>query len=404
MPIKCVVFAFLCILQVHSLFALTREYGIGDQGVAYPQTALEAGYNPAGLTDVGERFDIAGGMLYQNGYTTIKNVPAPFGSFNQRGSNSESKWLPLAIFGVARNLSKNLVVALSTDGTRSGKACNNEGFQAFGQGKFGAELEIPIILPSLAWRANSMHSLGVSFPVYIARANIRGVQNLESLSVAPGLVSNNGYEYAYAFGLKFGWLWHITPQLNFGACYTTRSLVGSHFYKYSGFFPKHGLLAVSPDLKVGVAYRCFHRANLAFQYECVFYQNNPTVANSSFSAAPFGSDAGPSTGWKNANVYTLGGDYWLTHELQVRMGWTYLPKSVVHSDNVNGNLGTAWYVFKNLVLCGATWYKNCCELGFVIGYALPRSVTSPDLASLSGGQIEIEHSQLPFMLSFTKKF
>ena len=400
--LQCWVIALSIFLESQPLFAILKEFGIGDQGVAYPQSSATARYNPAGIIDVGNRLDNAFGVGYQNGYTAVEGSTNP--SFNQRRSNSQAKWFPLALFGISRKLNDHISASLSADGTRTFKTSSKPGFAAFGTTSYGAEVNIPILLPTIAWKVNEQHSLGLSVPFVVGRLKVNGAQNIQADSVAPENVTNRGYSYACGWGLRFGWLWHVTPHLNFGFSYSTALINASHWHKYKGLTAEHALLQTSPLLRMGFSYRLNQRSHFSFEYFREFNKSLRTLANAIDSPAPFGSKFGPAYGWKDVAYYRFGFDYRLTKSLVVRAGDEIIAPGYINSANANGNTAPVLFVSQNIATCGATWEVKGWELDCFYQHCFSRKVKGQPAAAFAGGFVVIRHSVDAFMLGVGKKF
>lgn len=390
-------FTLFSSLQLH---AITKEWAIGDQGVAYPQTSIEARYNPAGILDVGNRFDATLGIVYANGHVKISGSSIP--AFNQCKSNSQAKWVPLGILGISKQLSSCTAISLNLDSTRTFKASSRPGFRAFGTGNYGADLKIPILVPTFAWKWQK-HNFGVSLPIIIGRAKFNGLQNFEPFSIAPNKVTNKGYNYAYGLTVRAGWLWHVTSDINLGVSYTPALLTASHFHKYKGLIPKHGLLEVAPNLRVGAAYRINNCAHLAFEFERNFFKQTKTISNPVDSPAPAGSKHGPANGWNNINAYKIGGDFKPLDDLTLRAGYVYADSYITPSNAV-GNVGPTIFLVKSALNFGCTWEVKGYELDFTYSHFFYRKVRGKPAASLAGGHITLSQYTDIFFVGLGKKF
>lgn len=384
------------------LCALAKEEGMGEQAVAYPQGPTSANFNPAGITEVRDGWDADIAMLYQNGRNYIKGSENP--AFNMSASNTQAKYIPIGSAGICKKITPQLTIGLSIDATRSGKG-SQKPFPQFGHGRHqGVDSLIGILVPTIAWKVNECHSLGLSTPVSFGRFKLNGLQNLAVASVAPNDFSNRGYNWAYGFGLRFGWLWHITPRLTFGAYYSPNLLTASHFHKYKGFIPLRGKLQVPPTVRVGLAY-AWGRAHIATELEWNFNKFERTLHNPPDSTALYGSKKGPSTGWDNQVIGKLGVDYSIDERWTVRSGLGVKMPPTVKRSNTISNFLLPLFVVKYYVAMGATYQLNCdTEITFDYTYYVNRYQRGERLAALENGHLDVEFQAHGFWLGIGKTF
>jgi len=222
-----------------SILGFVKEVGMGNIGVAYPQSALAARYNPACVVEMGNRIDFSLGTSLVHGHVTVAGSSVP--ELNQKASTTQARWFPASLFGVVKMLSKNAAVSFNGDlGITSSVGTIGHTFEPFGTGHFGANSLIGIPELTFSMKLNCRHSVGITLPVYISRLKINGFQNSAADSLYPNNVSNKGFDWAYGVGVKFGWLWHVTDTFNFGIAFNSQPLASSHTHKYKGFCPLKG--------------------------------------------------------------------------------------------------------------------------------------------------------------------
>lgn len=383
-------FIFLSLLPTIPCFSFVKELGIGNTGVAYPQTSNSANYNPAGITDLPDRYDVSMGVAYQHGRNKIKDSDNP--DLNISTNTTKTKYLPGSIFGICKKLNNCLYVGISVDGTRVFKSSFSRTIPIFGHGRQGLDNFIAILVPTLAWKFNRQHSFGISFPISFSRTKVKGFQNIAFASVSPDHVSNKGYDWAYGLGIRLGWLWHITPCLNFGLFYSPKLLTASHFHKYRGNIPVRGKLEVPPVVRAGLAYK-FWRSHFVIELEYNFYELARTLSNSPFSTALAGSKSGPSLGWKNSLVLKLGADYQVSDAIVVRGGYyTYRFPPTVRGSNTLAHFGSPIFITRDYWVVGGTWQIDCkTEFSFAYNCGVRRTQHGDRSLALANGRVDIEY-------------
>lgn len=378
------------LLLVPSDLLAFKELALADTGAAHPISAIGPRYNPAVITDLGDRWDVSQGVVYQNSHVKIRGSAVP--AFNQSASTTQAKWYPVGIFGITKQLSPSISVGFSTDGTRSFKGSVSQGLNAFGKGRLGADVINGILLPTLAWKANECHSFGFSLPIYIGRVRFKGFQNLAlaspPISVSPNHVTNHSYDWATGFGLRVGWLWHVTPQLNVGVAYNSRLIASTSFHKFRGFLPNKGKLDNAPSLRAGAAYT-YGAATFIVESNWHFYKNARTTGNSVNSTALLGSKRGSAQGWSTVATVSLATEYHFSELLTLRAGWARFVPVVVNKSNLLANFVAPFFFTKQACTLGATYEYCGYELSGTAYYSLPRKVHGRPSSSLANGSMTV---------------
>lgn len=385
------VYSFDCGVDSCDCGVVGDELAMGDSGVSYPQTAFCPRYNPAGFAVIGQRWDMEVGASFYTGRAKLKDSQIPL--FNTSSGVFHHNWLPVSLWGICKEISPCLWVGISGDGTRTFKTTTKRNWAIFGLGKNqGVESIIPIFLPTLAWRINDCHQVGISVPIAIGRFKYKNLQNLRVLSETPSAVTNRGYEYAYGVALKFGWLWQINPCLTFGFMYQSKLLGATHLHKYRGIIPKRGLFEIPAQMRTGLTYQWYDWA-FSVEGEYNWFKEARTLSNSPRSQHPLGSSKGPALGWKNVWVLHLAAEYRFTEDFKLQGGYTNQFKPLVHRSNLNAN-----GVFYNPFLAtqslsiAASWKLFGLDCTLRYAHFINRHVTGEPDPSLFGGHIVATHS------------
>lgn len=94
-----------------------------------------------------------------------------------------------------------------------------------GSGRLGVNLEQLIVAPTLAYKINEQHSIGISPLLVYQRFEIKGVQGFAGMSADANNLTNNGKDSSTGFGVRLGWQGHFTDWLSAGAAYSHSKVV-----------------------------------------------------------------------------------------------------------------------------------------------------------------------------------
>lgn len=375
---------FINILTTCPCYGFIKEFGMGEVAVSYPQSSTVARYNPAGILEVGDRFDGGLGFFYLNGDVSIKD--SELSAFNQSSSTTQCKWIPAGILGYSKMITPSLSVALSTDaGLTSTKGTVSDGLNALGTGPLCSESIVGILVPTIAYRWGN-HDFGISAPLNVGRIKTNGLQNFIPISIHPNHVTNKGYDWAQALTLRFGWLYHVTDNFDIGASYFTKQLCGSHFQKYKGLLPLDGKFEVAPEIRVGATYH-FCKAAISCQFTCYNFKSCKTFANPVDATAPLGSSNGAGAGFKNVCILAVGFDYELYENFKIRAGYDYQFAPFILKSNILTGFLRPSLIPRHTILLGGT--QSYCNYYFDFATAITpkRRVTSGSVDSLAGGKL-----------------
>jgi len=145
-------------------------------------------------------------------------------------------------------------------------------------------------------------------------------------SVSPENVTNNGFDYSYGGGVRFGWLGTIAEGLDLGVSYQTK-LYMTAFDNYKGLFAEGGNFDIPAVLNAGAAYKLTPKLTLAFEYDRIFYSDIKAINNSNnlkpLGNNRLGADDGLGFGWEDINVYKFGAQYDYSDQWSFRLGYSH---------------------------------------------------------------------------------
>jgi long-chain fatty acid transport protein len=176
--------------------------------------------------------------------------------------------------------------------------------------------------------------------------------------------NNLGYDDAFGYGVRIGYMGKIAPTVTIGAAYASK-MNFEEFSKYAGLFAEQGDFDIPENYNFGVAWQATPAVKLALDYQRINYSEINSVGNPSASAAALGADNGPGFGWDNVDVWKLGVEYKYSPKLTLRAGYS-------HNDNPISGADTAEVMFN--ILAPAV-IENHATLGFTYTLASGNEVT-----------------------------
>ena len=291
-----------------------KAEGVAGAGIAFPQDSLTIATNPAGLTGVGDGFDLGVDFFRPKREATLVQGG---GSQSFDGDGTSTFYVPA--IGLSHHLGPRLAVGVAlfgNGGLQTDYASNP--FARFGAtGSAGVDLQQAFLSPALAYEVAPRHSLGLAVNLGYQKFHARGVGLFGGFSSAPGAVSNNGYDSATGIGARIGWISHLNDQIAIGATWESKTKFGK-FKKYAGLFADQGGFDAPSTYGVGLALTPTKDWTIALDWQVIEYSKVPAVGDSIaslFSGVPLGASNGPGFGWRDVSTSKLGvayqaGDHW----------------------------------------------------------------------------------------------
>jgi long-chain fatty acid transport protein len=195
-----------------------------------------------------------------------------------------------------------------------------------GSGTLGVDVSQLIIAPTLAYKLNAQHSVGIALLLGYQQFEAVGLQAFDNapgfppFTGAPGSVTNNGYDSSTGVGVRLGWQGRFGDTLSLGAAYAPKMKMGE-FDKYKGLFAEGGNFDIPSHYSFGVAFMPAPGWTLAADYSRINYSDVPSVSNPSSAQAPLGAPNGPGFGWQDVDVFKLGVAWQLNDAWTLRAGY-----------------------------------------------------------------------------------
>ena len=408
-----------------------HSVGMGGVGIAFPQDALSAATNPAGMAWVGNQLNFGFSVFRPNRNASFTT---PNGTASFSGNQTQQFYIPE--FGYNHMLNSRLAVGIAVFGnggmntgysslntaTRGAQCANPQVLQmfggnvqqclaspagqlgAFGVGSVGVDMQQLFIAPTVAWRINDSNSIGISLDYVHQSFDANGIQAFQGLSSNPANLTNNLHAQSDGFGFRIGWTGHITPDLTLGATYQPKISM-SAFKRYNGLFAEGGKFDIPANYGVGVAWNASPGLTLAGDVERIDYGNIPAIANPMLNSlicnnpasCGLGTANGSGFGWRNVTVVKLGAAWAMNSQWTLRAGWNHSSQPIT-SANVLFNV-LAPGVVQNHVTLGATYaLSRDLALSFDYVHAFNKSITGTGASQ--GTLIAMSENTLGFSLGW----
>ncbi len=328
------VFAFMALAGLAgSAYAtngyFSHGYGMKSKGMAGVSTtntedAFFGANNPAAAAFVGNRIDLGLDL-----FSPIREATAT-GMTSFASAESDENYHLIPEFGYNRVVNNNLALGVTVYGN-GGMSTDYPGNPTFGDtnilggsGHLGVNLMQLIVAPTAAYKVNPNHSIGVSPLLGYQRFTAYGLQAFGGISSDGTNLTNNGYDHAFGFGVRVGYLGKITPTITVGAAYSSK-MDFEEFDQYSGLFAEQGDFDIPENYNLGVAWQATPQFKLALDYQRINYSDIASVANPSIAWATGGAmglDNGAGFGWDDVDVWKLGMEYKYSPKLTLRAGYS----------------------------------------------------------------------------------
>jgi long-chain fatty acid transport protein len=385
----------------------TRSKALAGAGVAFPQDALAAGSNPAGMAFVGKRYDAGLAIFNPNREYTVSGAPSGFpGTFGLIPGTveSDSNYFPVPNFGANWELSSGAALGLSIYG-QGGMNTDwpTATFYDPTSSSTGVDLSQLFVVPTWAQSyGGGRHAIGLSPILAYQMFEIEGVLSFGPFSSDPAKLSGNGTESSTGFGFKVGYLGQLTRAVTFGASYQSEISM-DEFGEYAGLFAEQGGFDIPSTWTAGFAYRFGDRGAFLLDYQEIFYSDAASVSNPflpNLAQARLGDDGGAGFGWQDMEVVKVGYQ-WGSGAWTWRLGFSTTDQPIPPSE-VLFNILAPGVMEEHFTFGFTKAMGNGREFNFALMHAPAVSVSGPNPLEAPGLQtIEFEMDQWDLEIGFT---
>jgi len=400
----------------------TKNKAMAGSGIALPEDAIDMANNPAVAPFVGDQL-IVGAAIFaptRKYETGDSNFNGNFGAFtigpNKLKSDNDAFVIPhiakswqlsngnawgLSFYGRGGMDTewKGGTATFDPDGPGPAPATTFPG--TYGAGKAGVNLNQAFLDVTWAKQVNDKFSFGISAVLVAQTFKAFGVGtfapytetfNLSADPMNPDFpqnLSNNGREWSFGAGVKFGFHAPLSEKVSVGLMYQTKIWM-NEFDDYSDLFAEQGDFDIPANLKFGVTFHASDTVDLNFDIEQIWYSDVDSVANpiQNLFACPgamqggtavsncLGGDNGGGFGWDDMTVYKVGARWEAGEDWTWRFGYSY-GKQPIDKDQMTFNI-LAPAVVESHFTAGFTLERTPGrQFNMAIMYAPENSQTGP---------------------------
>lgn len=386
-----------------------KSRSMGGVGIGLTQDSIGGHMNPAGVTDIGVgamRVDLDA-MLFRpirrSGVPDPRTTPPNVGDLVRYQSGSNLFLIPA--MGMTYKFNRKMYVGFSFVGAGGGQTRFTDlspiGFNFLNPAgrtdvsdTLGVSLFQAHMSPTLAYKFNKQHSIGVS-PVFgIQQFRAYGLGVFKTRSADPDDLTDRGNDYALGAGARFGWQGKMpdlfklgADWLTIGAAYQSR-IYFTDFDKYEGLFAEQGSLDSPEKFGAGFSIKPIKKLTIAFDWERVLYSDINAIGLPIEQLADpdcfLGEDCGAGFGWEDQDVYKVGIKYEWNPEWDFMLGFNYGEAPMPKDQLLFSTLAPAT-TEKHLTLGAA--YRPNKNMEWTFAYVHAFRNTEKGLAN-SGGQFD----------------
>lgn len=329
-----------------------KAKGMGGAATAMADDAFGGANNPATMVFAGDRFDIGVDWFRPMRSAKRDGVTPGAGSLANASADSGSNDFFIPEFGYNRMLSSRMSLGVTVYGNggmntdypggqstvATSPAC--AGFNSAGaggspynllcgSGKLGVDLMQLVIAPTLAYKINERHSIGVSPLFGYQRFKADGLQGFVGYtsSGTTNNLTNVGYDDATGWGVRIGYYGQLTDIVSIGAAYSSKISM-SKFDKYKELFAEQGAFDMPENWNLGIAIKATPKTTVAVDYQRINYSGVKSIANPSTNGGltiggTLGGDNGRGFGWSDVSVWKFGIEHAYSDKLTLRVGYSH---------------------------------------------------------------------------------
>lgn len=390
-----------------------KAKGMGGASVAMAQDAFAGANNPASASFSGNR--VEAGVDFFMPDRSASRTGSPFGL--NASVDSDSKLFLVPEFGFNKTINDRVSAGLTvygnggmnTDYAGGTVQCQDPRTGAMysanmlcGVGRLGVDLMQVVLAPTVAYKLNDRHSIGISALVVHQQFKADGLQAFTDprATIDSSKVTNNGYDSSNGLGLRLGYLGKLNDKVSIGASYSPKISM-SRFSDYAGLFAEQGKLDIPENYTVGAAFQATPDVMVAVDYQRINYSGVPSIGNPSTNPAQLGAADGKGFGWKDIGVFKLGVQWQATPKLALRAGYNK-SQNPIEGRDVTFNILAPGVITTHVTLGGTYALSPSTEMTVAYMHAPRQSVTGG--SPMFGGTETIGMSQNALGLQIGWKF
>ena len=399
-----------------------KNKGMAGAGVAAPMDAMVPATNPAGLTEVSNRFDLGLTIFSPSREYKVDGWPPSGGEGTfplMPGTvESDSDYFFIPNLAYSSQINENSAWGIAVFG--NGGMNTDYNAATFNYvlplpGPTGVDLMQLFIAPTYAHKFAEKHSFGITPIIGVQFFEAKGLQAFGEFGFSSDKekLTNNGHDSAYGFGARIGYLGQLTDQFNVGLSWQSKIYMGE-FDDYAGLFAEQGDLDIPSNWTIGLAYMPTPTVTMAIDVQQIYYSdiksiNNPLLPN--LQTAQLGNDNGAGFGWDDMTVFKVGLQWARTEQWAYRFGYSYgeqpIPSSMTlgNFDNeVMFNIIAPGVIEQHATFGFTYTFANASELDFSFMYAFENDVKGLNPLAPEDQTITLTMNQWELGIGYSWKF
>jgi long-chain fatty acid transport protein len=357
----------------------TKNKSMAGAGTAMPEDAIDIANNPAAATVVGDNMVIGAAVFSPlRSYKSSDSVANGHGGAFAIGPNdldSDSEYFVIPHIARTWQLKNDSAWGfafygrggMNTDWKGGTATFDPDGFGpappttfpgTFGAGDAGVDLSQALLDITWAKKVNDRLSLGVAAVFAFQVFEATGVQSFAPFTetfataiVTSGMpvpvnnLSNNGHDFSYGAGIKFGLHSAVSDKVSVGLSYQSK-LSMSEFDDYADLFAEDGGFDIPADLKFGLTIQANPNVALSFDITHTWFSDVDSVGNpiaNLFGCPTAGADGmdlttclggnnGGGFGWDDMTTYKFGIAWTSGNDWTWRAGYSHGDQPIPDSE------------------------------------------------------------------------
>lgn len=397
-----------------------KAKGMGGVSLAMTDNAFAGANNPAVASFAGNRAELGVDVFMPK--RGASRTGSPMGMMDG-DIESDTKTFLVPEFGYNTPISDKVAVGVTVYGNGGMNTnyaggniqCQNPGNGQLyaanmlcGTTRLGIDMMQLIVAPTISYKVDERHAIGVSPLLVYQRFKAEGLQAFEGdprMVASPGQTTNNGYDSSTGLGVRFGYVGKPTESLTLGAAWSPKTRM-KKFDKYAQLFADSGNFDIPESMGLGVAIQALPSLTLAMDYQRINYSKVVSVGNPSTNTGLLGTANGRGFGWSDVNVVKLGVSWQASSQWTLRAGYNKTGNPIQPRD-VTFNIIAPGVITKHYTVGGTYALGKDKELSFAYMYAPRNSVTGDSLLGAMNGmqfQETIRMSQQSMGVQYGWKF
>jgi len=310
---------------------------------------------------------------------------------------SDTKAFLVPEFGYNSPISEKVAVGLSVYGNGgmntnyaggNVQCSSGAGNMLCGPGRLGIDMMQLIVAPTISYKVDEHHAVGVSPLLVYQRFKAEGLDAFAGMGMSSDAskLTGNGYDSSTGMGVRLGYVGKPNEIVTIGASWSPKTKM-KKFDKYAGLFAGAGAFDIPENYGVGLAFQITPRVMLAADYQRINYGNVPSIANPSTntpsSLGLLGAAAGSGFGWSNVNVLKLGVEWQANSQWTLRAGYNKTDNPI-QSRDVTFNIIAPGVITTHYTVGGTYALGKDRELTFAYMHAPKSTVTGVSMFDAAG--------------------